>query len=148
MTPRFGIDTSLLLRLVTGRPSTAHRKMVERLVSIAEETDASVRASNHVIAETYLALRHHFHASHDVACEGIRSVLTSGLVSPVGGNRVDRMLARTQDRLVDRLVINGYGMRGLRTLTQDAFIAQLPGAFRLHYIIDPVDSNALVPPME
>lgn len=141
MIPRFGIDTSILLRLVTGQPGNIHRAVVDRLVSLVRETDAAVFASSHVIGESYLALKHCYGVADEDAREAIRSVLTSGLVAPVGGPAVTTLLKSGGIHLIDRLVIENYARHGLRTLTQEAPVAHLDGALRLRSFIDPLDPS-------
>ncbi len=139
MKARFGIDASILLRLVTARPFTSYRAVTDRLISLVLETDASVVASNHVIGETYLVLRHHYGVEDRDAREAIRSVLTSGVVAAMGGLRVTSLLHAPTDQVVDRLIIDHYGRHGLRTLTQEAPVSRLDGALRLRHFIDPLD---------
>ena len=49
VTPRFGIDTSVLVRLLTGEPTEDFDHCVSRLCSLIEDNGAEVFASNQVI---------------------------------------------------------------------------------------------------
>ena len=51
MTLRFGIDTSVLVRLLTGEPAEDFEHCVSRLRILIEDDGAEVFASNQVIGE-------------------------------------------------------------------------------------------------
>ena len=68
MTARFGIDTSILVRLVTGDPEDGFEQCVRKLTALIERDDAEVFASNRVIGEAYVALQHHYGVSKPDAC--------------------------------------------------------------------------------
>ena len=60
MAPRFGIDTSIPVRLVTGDPEALFETCVERLTELIQVQSAEIFASNPVIGETYIVLQHHY----------------------------------------------------------------------------------------
>ena len=62
MTMRYGIDTSVLVRLITGNPAEQFEQCVSRLSSLVEE-GAEIFASNQVIGEAYVAVQHHYGVS-------------------------------------------------------------------------------------
>ena len=64
--PNIGIDTSVLVRLVTGQPPNLFTLCVERLSALSAE-DAEIFASNQVIGEAYVALQHHYGVSKEDA---------------------------------------------------------------------------------
>jgi len=132
MTARFGIDTSILVRLATGDPQDGFDYCVRKLTSLVERDDAEVFASNQVIGEAYIALQHHYGVSKREARAAIASVLSSGLVAPLNGAGV--FLALTADTgcgLLDRLITDDYRRAGLTTLTLDRKMGALPQARRL-----------------
>jgi hypothetical protein len=88
MTPRFGIDTSILLRLATGDPADLYAHCVERLTALIESDGAEVFASNQVIGEAYIALQHHYGVTKAEAREGLANLLQSGLVAPGNGQHI------------------------------------------------------------
>ena len=92
VTPRFGIDTSVLVRLLTGEPTEDFEHCVSRLCSLIEDNGAEVFASNQVIGEAYVAVQHHYGVSKADARAGLMDVLRSGLVSPLNGRAVFRPL--------------------------------------------------------
>ena len=129
---RFGIDTSILVRLVTGDPEREFDECVRRLSVLVERHDAEVFASNQVIGETYVALQHHYGVAKVDARAALASVLKSGLVAPLNGAGVLAALeARTGCGLLDRLIADDYLRAGLVTLTLDRKMAGLQQARRL-----------------
>ena len=60
MAARFGIDTSILVRLATGDPPDGYARCLRSLRRLAEDDGADVVASNQVIGEAYIALQHHY----------------------------------------------------------------------------------------
>ena len=132
MTAHFGIDTSILVRLTTGEPQEAFDEAVAALTEMVEREHASVFASNMVIGEAYIALQHHYGVAKADAKSALRSVLTSGLIAPVGGESVLEALATTRGcGLLDRLIALRYTESGLTTLTLDRKMATLPNVRRL-----------------
>ena len=132
MTPRFGIDTSILVRLATGDPEDSFENCVRKLTALIEHDDAEVFASNQVIGEAYIALQHHYGVSKPDARSALISVLRSGLVTPLNGPGVFAALEATSGcGLLDRLIANDYHRAELITLTLDRKMAKLPQARRL-----------------
>ncbi|WP_025321396.1 PIN domain-containing protein [Deferrisoma camini] len=132
MTPRFGIDTSILVRLLTGDPEEVFRACVEALTSLVEGEGAEVFASNMVVGEAYIAVQHHYGVTKAEARAGLASVLQSGLVAPLNGNGVIAALEGPSGcGLVDRLIADDYRRAGLVTLTLDRKMAALCDVRRL-----------------
>ena len=128
MTQRYGIDASILVRLVTGEPVQDYDVAARQLTRMVENEGAQLFASNMVIGEAYIALQHHY----AVTKAALRSVLTSGLVQPMHGQAVLDALAATKGcSLLDRLIAGGYSAAELETLTLDRKMAALPRAKRL-----------------
>ena len=125
---RIGIDTSILVRLVTGDPPDAYAHCVERLHALTA-SGAEVFASNQVIGEAFMAVRHHYGVSSADACGELSNTLRSGLVAPLNGPTVlDALAASGGPGLFDRLISNDYSRSGLETLTLDRQMASLRGA--------------------
>lgn len=125
---RIGIDTSILVRLVTGDPPDAYAYCVERLHALAAGGD-EVYASNQVIGEAFMAVRYHYGVTSADARTELSNTLKSGLVTPLNGPAVLEALASTGGPgLFDRLISNDYRRSGLETLTLDRQMASLSGA--------------------
>ena len=85
-----------------------------------------------VIGEAYIALQHHYGVGKPDAKAALRSVLSSGLVAPSGGDAVLEALATDRGcGLLDRLIALQYGSDDLGTLTLDRKMAALPNVDRL-----------------
>ena len=115
MTRRYGIDTSVLVRLLTGQPPETY-VYCERQLTTLVESGTQVCASNQVIGEAYIAVQHHYDVSADDALSGLLDVLQSGLVAPLGGLQVIAALQETRGPgLFDRLIADDYSRAGLET---------------------------------
>ena len=129
VTPRYGIDTSVLVRLATGDPEALFDHCVHELTRLVESEDAEVSASNQVVGEAYVALQHHYGVSKDEARAALISVLRSGLVAPSNGAAVFSALeTKGGCGLLDRLIADDYHRTGLDTLTLDRKMAGLKHA--------------------
>ena len=132
MTPRFGIDTPVLVRLVVGEPQSDFRHAVEALQSMVEDEGREIFASNQVIGEAYVTIQHHYGVSHTDTRAALTNVLTSGLVAPLNGQAVIQALQSPESPgLFDRLIADDYSRAGLETLTLDRRMASLPNVSRL-----------------
>lgn len=132
VTPRFGIDTSVLVRLLTGEPPEEFERCVSRLRAVIEDDGAEVFASNQVIGEAYVAVQHHYGVSKTDARAGLTDVLRSGLVAPLNGRAVfDALEAVEGPGLFDRLIAGDYSRAGVEVLTLDRKMASLTGVRQL-----------------
>ena len=133
MSLRYGIDTSVFVRLLTGDPEADYRKAVKAFEKrLKAEPQAEFFVSNQVIGEAYIALQHHYGIDKAAARSGLHDVLTSGLCSPLNGASVLVALKTNKGcGLLDRLIADDYTTRGIRTLTNDAKMARLSDAEKL-----------------
>ena len=132
MPRRCGIDTSILVRPATGEPAQGFDRVVAALTHLVEVEHVALFASHMVIGEVYVALQHHHAVSKADAKAALRSVLTSGLVVPSGGDAVLDALATSRGcGLLDRLIALQYASDELGTLTLDRKMAALPNVTRL-----------------
>ena len=128
MTRRLGIDTSVLVRLVTGDPSDTYEHCVQELTKLVEQGD-EVFASNQVIGEAYIAIQHHYGIGKDTVRDGLANALRSGLVSPLNGRAIIDLLESSGGAgVIDRLITDDYRHRDLPVLTLDQRMASLKGA--------------------
>ncbi len=133
MSHRYGIDTSVFVRLLSGDPEAEYEKTVARFEKRLEAApQAEFFVSNQVIGEAYIALQHHYGIPKTAAKSAIVSVLTSGLCSPLNGAPVIRALQSDQGcGLLDRLIADDYEQRGTKVLTNDRKMSRLPSAEKL-----------------
>ena len=133
MTYRYGIDTSVFVRLLIGDPEPDYARAVR---AFEERMQAEPRAeffvSNQVIGEAYIALQHHYGITKPDAKAAMLSVLTSGLCSPLNGFAVLAALGNDKGcGLLDRLIADDYDARGLKVLTNDRKMGRLANAEKL-----------------
>ncbi len=134
MTVRYGIDTSILVRLLTGEPEKDYHKTVDALERlIADEPGAGIVASNQVIGEAYVAVQHHYGVTKQAARSALLDVFASGLVLPLNGkSALEAIATHTGCGLFDRLIANDYHRQGVVTVTRDRKMAALPEARGLY----------------
>ena len=132
MTLRYGIDTSVLVRLITTQPEAEYLRCRAELARMVERENAEVLASNQVIGEAYVAVQYHYGITKNDARAALSGLLTSGLVAPLNGYPVLAALQETGGAgLVDRLVAEDYSRTVSESLTLDRRMAALPGVRRL-----------------
>ena len=125
MTRRYGIDTSVLVRLITGAPPDAYAHCVKRLSALVV-SGAEIFASNQVIGEAFVAVRHHYGVAAVDARSELSKALRSGLVAPLNGQSVmEALTASGGPGLFDRLIADDYSRVGLEVLTLDRKMAAL-----------------------
>lgn len=128
-TPVYGIDTSVLVRLLTGHPekdfevtSASLRRLFEK------EPTAELVVSNQVIGESYITLQHHYKLSKEDARVGIRNFLEGGMVSALNGTPVLEVLSHEGGAgLMDRLIVQDYQAKGLHVLTNNQRMTRITG---------------------
>ena len=131
MTSRYGIDTSVLVRLITAEPPDAFTYCEQRLAALVEN-GAEVFASNQVIGEAYVTVQHHYGVSAADARVALQGALRSGLVAPLNGRSAFAALeASSGPGLFDRLITDDYHRAGLDVLTLDRKMSGLPHATHL-----------------
>ena len=129
---RYGIDTSVLVRLLTGDPAKDFEYCVGRLRALIDEDGSEIFASNQVVGEAYIAVQHHYGVSKAAARASLIDVLRSGLVSPLNGRSVIEALETSAGAgLLDRLIADDYVRGGMEVLTLDRKMAVLPDVRRL-----------------
>jgi predicted nucleic acid-binding protein len=129
MTLRYGIDTSVMVRLATGVPPLQFERSVGKLTALVEKEGAQIVASNQVIGESYIALQHHYGVSKLDARAALTGVLNSGLIEAQSGKIALDALATVKGcGLLDRLMTADYDKAGFTTLTLDKKMSKLPNA--------------------
>jgi predicted nucleic acid-binding protein len=127
---RLGLDTSVLLRLLTGEPEVLAAVAVRRVESVLRSGD-TVLVSDLVVSEAYFALQHHYGLSKAQAIAVLREFLRQSGVAAVGaapGVLALPNLASAEPGLVDRLIHAEYVRVADEMLTFERSAARLPGA--------------------
>lgn len=114
-----GLDTSVLLRLLTGRPPEQTAAALSFLAEV-EKAGGKILVSNLVVAEAYFACQHHYRLGKQVVLDGLRELLSqptfviqSGLLELLSR----RGLGRAKPGFVDRLIHSEYRAVGLPLVT-------------------------------
>ena len=125
----FGLDTSVVLRLLTGQPQDLAAKALERYQDgIAAGDDFSV--SDLVAAESYYAIQHHYGKSKEEALDALRSFSSGDGISfsqnfEAAINTPN--IHKARPGFVDRMLVSGYGENGQITLSCEKSYRRLPG---------------------
>ena len=125
----FGLDTSVVLRLLTGQPQDLAAKALERYQDgIAAGDDFSV--SDLVAAESYYAIQHHYGKSKEEALDALRSFSSGDGISfsqnfEAAINKPN--IHKASPGFVDRMLVSGYGENGQITLSCEKSFRRLPG---------------------
>ncbi len=125
-----GLDTSVVLRLLTGQPpkeALTARKRLERAV----ESNEDVHVTDLVLGETYFALQYHYGLPKEDARRGLLEMLKSGIVRASPAEALAALEPSKGAGVMDRLIHERHGHLGCVTLTFDRKMAALEGAVRL-----------------
>lgn len=126
----YGLDTSIVLRLLTGEPGELALQAVRRVAALLEQGVECV-IGDLVAAEAYYALQFHYKMPKDEALaallrlgeegDGLRFSAAAGKVLSVPG------LAQANPGFVDRLIHAGYQRDGIVMLTCETAAKKLDG---------------------
>ena len=125
-----GLDTSVVLRLLTGQPAkeaSVARKRLERAVTEDEE----ILVTDLVLGEAYFALHYHYGTTKTEARQRILAMLRSNIVSAHPPEAVHAFEAEGGAGVLDRLIHERHRNIGATTLTFDKRMASLEGAVKL-----------------
>ncbi len=113
-----GLDTSVVLRLLTGQPSEMADRARRRMEQAHADGDTII-ISDIVLAECYYALVHHYQFSKEDARQKLHHMANSGTVV-IEPNEVKAALEKAAGAgLVDRLIMHRYRAMQASTLTFD-----------------------------
>ena len=122
-----GLDTSVVLRLLTGQPAAQAAAAVAFLDDLQRRGDRPI-VSDLVVAETYFALQHHYGVSKADALKALRRLFEDGEIASTGAARDilgSRGLASAKPGFVDRLIHQAYTAGGGRMATFETASAKL-----------------------
>ena len=105
-----GLDTSVVLRLLTGEPKLQARCALAELEALAKR-GATPIVSDLVISEVYFALQYHYGVPKDEALSLLSRFLNESNVKPTGASSTVLAvpnLATAKPGFVDRLIHAGY----------------------------------------
>lgn len=116
---RVGLDTSVVLRLLTGQPPAQTAKAVALLDELGRGGHRPV-VSDLVVAEAYFALQHHYGVRKADALDALREMFDAGEIEATGAAPAILStpgLSTAKPGFVDRLIHAGYATAGGRMAT-------------------------------
>jgi predicted nucleic-acid-binding protein len=123
-----GLDTSVVLRLLIGKPATQTAAAVAFLDDLRRRGDQAV-VSDLVIAEAYFALQFHFKVTKAQALTSLASLLSTDEIRATGqaGSVLAQAgLSSAKPGFVDRLIHAGYAEAGSTMATFEKAAGKLP----------------------
>ena len=123
-----GMDTSYLLRLLTGQPRDLAEKALMRYQEAIDQGDTFF-VSDLVVSETYYALQHHYGKTKDEAIGALRRLSDDDAIAFSEG--VEAALAlpdlsRANPGFMDRVLAADYRGRGQITVSCEKSFRRLP----------------------
>lgn len=125
-----GLDTSVVVRLLTGEPPAQAARAREALEESIKSGAGPLLVSDLVVGEAYFALLHHYAVPHAEAVAALlalvsdRRILSSGVAHEV---LAEVRRSDSQPGVMERLITRGYAQQGAATLTFDRDASRLPG---------------------
>ena len=124
-----GLDTSVVVRIVSGLPEGAARRVGERIA--AEVSSGELFAiSPLVLSEAYFALQHHYGFTKDEALQSLRALAhTDGICVPESVRAIldESNLAKANPGFVDRMIVGEYATGGSDTYSCERSFCRLQG---------------------
>jgi predicted nucleic-acid-binding protein len=126
---KIGLDTSVVLRLLTGEPESQARRALDELHALLGH-GVVLLASDLVMAEVYFALQHHYDVPKGEALTIMSGFLAESGVTPCGAAAAvlaTVSLATANPGFVDRLIYAEYSRLANEVITFEKAGARLPG---------------------
>ena len=126
----FGMDTSFLLRLLTGQPTELAEEALLRYQEAVGQGD-SFFVSDTVVTEAYYALQHHYGKSKDEAIEALKVISKDDSIAfSEGFDSVISIpnLAKANPDFLDRVLAADYRSRGQITISCEKSFRRLSDA--------------------
>lgn len=123
----YGLDTSALLRLLTGEPDALARA-VAAVVQDLLSTQSRLEVSSLVLSEAYFALQYHYQIPKEEALRILGAFFASAPIRPQGRALEilqQPALHKAKPGFVDRLIYADYSEAGLDLLTCERAAATL-----------------------
>ena len=124
-----GLDTSVVVRIISGLPEGTARKVGERIAAeIADGDDFAVSAL--VLSETYFALQHHYAFTKEEALESLLAFSrTDGIrvAESIRSILESPNLDKAKPGFVDRMIVGEYANAGNDTYSCEKSFRRLDG---------------------
>lgn len=124
-----GLDTSVVVRLVTGLPEEPARQVGTMVADGIRDGD-EFAVSSLVLSEAYFALQHHYGFTKEEALLSLRALAgTRGM--RVSGTNLAILdtpgLAKANPGFVDRMIVGEYAFSGIDTFSCEKAFRKLSG---------------------
>ena len=124
-----GLDTSVVVRIISGLPEGAARRVGERIAAeVASGELFSV--SPLVLSEAYFALQHHYDFTKNEALRSLRALAeTDGICVSESVRAIldEPNLAKANPGFVDRMIVGEYAIGGCDTYSCEKSFRRLEG---------------------
>ena len=124
-----GLDTSVVVRIISGLPEDAARRVGERIA--AEVLSGELFAiSPLVLSEAYFALQHHYDFTKEEALQSLRALAqTDGICVSESVRAILDVpnLAMANPGFVDRMIVGEYAIVGSDTYSCEKSFRHLQG---------------------
>ena len=124
-----GLDTSVVVRIISGLPEGAARRVGERIAAeVASGELFSV--SSLVLSEAYFALQHHYDFTKEEALQSLRALAaTDGICVSESVRAIlnEPNLAKANPGFVDRMIVGEYAIGGSDTYSCEKSFRRLEG---------------------
>lgn len=124
-----GLDTSFVLRLLTGEPAVQFEKAIAQLDRL-RASGKKAAVSDLVISEAYFALHYHYGVPKQLALDKLKEFMESPEIAATGEAAAilqEPGLGRAKPGFVDRLIHAHYHREAAGMLTFEKAAAKLPG---------------------
>jgi len=125
-----GLDTSVVVRLLTGEPSAQAARARAQVEASVASGAGPLLVSDLVVGEAYFALIHHYAVPHAKAVAALLALLSDSRIHNEGVARgVLEGVRQGNPRpgLMDRLIAGNYAQQGASALTFDRDAGRLAG---------------------
>ena len=124
-----GLDTSVVVRIISGLPEDAARRVGERIA--AEVSSGELfSVSPLVFSEAYFALQYHYDFTKNEALQSLRALAqTDGICVSESVRAIldEPNLARANPGFVDRMIVGEYAIGGNDTYSCEKSFRRLQG---------------------
>lgn len=127
---KFGLDTTVVLRLLVGAPP-AQAALAQRRLERALVAGDTVVVSDLVVAEAFHALHYHYGVPKDLARTELRTMLNSGIMRIDPPSSLAALDPLRGAGLLDRLIVARHHSLEAFTWTFDRKLGAIEGVERL-----------------
>ena len=123
-----GLDTTVILRLLTGEPEKQFEK-AKRFLEEQLTNNKKLFVSDLVVAEACFALHYHYKVPKAEAIARLDSLLSSGMIHPTPGSVCQKVMKERlnhQAGFVDQMIHEQYGVVTEHTASFDKLMCKLP----------------------